>query len=324
MGATESRQKLGERVTIAKRDLQQAQETALQQQVLWESSDHGIFKKAFSTLQAAITSRSPIQASLLFQCWYADSKLVTKLILNECETILNPRRLIGMNENKRYINGIKNENPKATQNNHNGNEFLWLKTNILNHLIWCMPCESTSTSKSANSFMFEKLNSIASKYADNIKNELIVIYKELEKETRFKELMAIKDSTLINRQDNKKVGLLKYFVENTNISKNVHTSDEKSENKNDDDMHRRQQFMNIVIGLQELIAVGNELNNEYCDYIGHLFDPLLESYKMVEFRRAPIKSLDRCQAKVEFSYVATAVRVVLFVCWRDLSVICLL
>ena len=131
-------------------------------------------------------------------------------------------------------------------------------------------------------YLFEKLNVIVQKYENDVKKKLNNIYDDLKKENEFKELEKIRDETMINRQDDRSVGLLS----------NLQDGDEK---KSKD----CQETENIYLGLSQLIVVGQSLNDEFHDFIYHLFKPLEKKHQLVEFKKAPVKTFDRCHAKVE-------------------------
>ena len=272
MGATESRQKIGERVAAAKQELKDQSERAAKQSKLWKQSP-SLLEKLLSNLEDLMSKRLVIPSNLIFYCWYADSKRVSKLLLNVCEKILNP------------------------ESDH-GKEYQWLNDNILTSLIWCLKCED-------GVYMFTKLMNIADRYATNVAKDLSRTYSNLRKDTRFHELSRrIKDKTIINRQDNEHVGLLKNLtndISKVNKNNKINNNNEsKSDEKKSDDHESEssEQVVNIYVGLARLMTVGEEINEEYCNFMFKIFEPLLDEYRMVEFRRAPLKTFDRCQAKV--------------------------
>ena len=268
MGATESRKKIGERVAAAKQELQEQKGNALSQIKLWTNKDakevtaqdSAIFVKLLDNLVDLIGERAHVPENMLFYGWYVDSSAVSNLILPVCKKILNPDK-------------------------PNEEEYQWLRENILSSLIWCLECEDKK-------YLFEKLNDIVGDYATHVAKELSSTYSRLEKDKRFNELTQIEDKTIINRQDNEQVGLLK------NLVNDVDEKDDSKEGITENIIEDRKQFVNIYIGLARLISVGKKLNNEFCDYMHDLFKPLFDDYRMVEFRRAPIKTFDRCHAKV--------------------------
>ena len=270
MGAIESRQKIGERVTAAKQELKDQTDLAQKQLGFWPKNS-STSKKLLSNLKDSITKRAQIPGNLLFCCWFVDRGTVSKSLLSVCQEILNP------------------EKPNPI-------EYQWLSNNILNSLIWCLKSDSSKNGR----FMFEELNGIVGNYADNVAKELNSIYNNLQKERRFGELTSIKDQTLINRQDNEQVGLLKNLI--NHVSNGNNDIDVKSNDGGtmEDD---RKQFVNVYMGLTELVTVGQDLNQEYCDFMEELFKPLMDGYRMVEFRRAPLKTFDRCHAKVRLKII---------------------
>ena len=152
----------------------------------------------------------------------------------------------------------------------------WLKTNLLSsYSIFCVRC-------SDGKYLFEKLNDIVQEYENDVKKKLNNIYDDLQEDKEFKELEKIDDKIMTSRQDDRSVGLLS----------NLQDGDEK---KSKD----CQETENIYLGLSQLIVVGQSLNDEFHDFMYDLFKPLEKKHQYVEFKKAPVKTFDRCHAKVE-------------------------
>ena len=169
---------------------------------------------------------------------------------------------------------ILNPNPKCSAEDIK-REVNWFKKCLLSSLIFYVQCND-------GKYLFEKLNDIVQKYEHDVEKELNNIYNDLTKEKRFKQLQQIGDEAFVKRQDDPAVGLL------SNLPDGI-------KNKN------HQETVNIYLGLSELMLVGQRLHVEFNNFMYDLFKPLKDKDKLVEFSHAPLKTFDRCHAKVEIS-----------------------
>ena len=312
MGGAESisRQNLGERVVRAKQELKEYEENASKQFVSW-SKDDPMRRALILNFEDLVRQRNQIPNNLLFYCWYIDKKRVSQVILNACKNILNPQ-ISHKSTNDAHDNLISSSNFSFNNININiedtkntsKNDYQWLKNNLLMSLIWCLKCDDSE-------YMFIKLNNIVGNYAGDVSKELHTIYNQLETNIGFKELVSIEDKTIIGRQNQATVFMSsrqKAFQSKNKTNRNVETKnninghDEKSDSNNS---NNRESFNNIYIGLSKLMVVGKNLNDEFHNFMFNLFKPLLNDYRMVEFKRAPLKTFDRCHAKVKIIFFSS-------------------
>eukprot|EP01084_Bolivina_argentea_P183208 316178_1 len=116
------------------------------------------------------------------------------------------------------------------------------------------------------------------------------IYDEMNKhKAKWDELMNVKNESLIVRQDHKKVGLLS--------NKTLYSMEEKHDDV-DDPEHKANvsEFIDIRMAINELVAVANNLDDEFQEYIQTTMKDL------GEFHPGPIKTYSRCQAKTQNDY----------------------
>eukprot|EP01083_Nonionella_stella_P056626 148990_1 len=258
MGGTESRQKLTERIKETKQTL--TKQIAKQTQRVNEMRNKNpyLLDLLLENLSYSLKSRGNFSEDTLIASWIANKAKCEKILLDTFEDTLKPPI--------------------------NKEEYLWFRSNIVNSPILLL------TDSTNNGLLYDKLLNIARRYALETETKMNGIYDEMNKhKAKWDELMNVKNESLIVRQDHKKVGLLS--------NKTLYSMEEKHDDV-DDPEHKANvsEFIDIHMAINELVAVANNLDDEFQEYIQTTMKDL------GEFHPGPIKTYSRCQAKTQNDY----------------------
>eukprot|EP01084_Bolivina_argentea_P179545 310243_1 len=215
MGATESRQRLTERIKEATQSLETQIKKETERINRMKTINTNLPKLLLLNLSYSIESRSNFSDDTLIAAYIADTKQCEQILIKSVKEILKPPI--------------------------DKNAYLWFKKSILSSPILLLN-DSSSTG-----YLYEKLLKIATNYAIKTQSEMNQIFNTLQSDKlEWNQLQNISNKTIIDRQD--KVGLL-----NNKELYNINSIESK-ENENNS-MHDMTEFIDIHIGINELMAV---------------------------------------------------------------------
>eukprot|EP01083_Nonionella_stella_P099327 279287_1 len=255
MGNAETKERFGEKVNAARYKLTESQKKQTEHLHSINDVSPAMSDIILKSIEQSFLMHSPFPEETLMMAWFADPTQCETILINACNGIL--------------------KQPVNKQN------FLWFRDYVLSSSVWFLESKD-------NQFMFSYLLKIADKYSKEMIDSMNMIYNSLQNQPGWKELMMIKSTTLIERQDHEKVGLLKEksFVDFNECS-NAEQKESHVELEN---------LVDSKIAINILLCTAKEIDKEFQNHI----DLLLSEYG--EFARGPLKKLDRCQSKVEQDY----------------------
>eukprot|EP01084_Bolivina_argentea_P227970 385110_1 len=174
MGNTDSTQKLGERVLVAKRKLKQNKEIQLERYEFLKTNSPDILIVTMESIKQSFQSYSPFLEATLLLAWIHDSEACKNIVLNSCGKVLSA--------------------PISKT------EYLWFKQYVFDSSLWFFKTKQ-------NKYMYEELLNIANEMSSDIVDSMDSIYKHLQTHNKWNEIINIKEQSLVTRQDDKKVGL---------------------------------------------------------------------------------------------------------------------
>ena len=121
-------------------------------------------------------TRSPFLEPTLLIAFYGDGPKVKETVLSVCEKVLSAP--------------IK------------AKEFEWFKTYVFSSSIWFMRASKDEL------YMYVELMNMVRAKQEKITTSMISIFKHQQMHPRWKDVLAIKNQTIIERQDDERVGLL--------------------------------------------------------------------------------------------------------------------
>eukprot|EP01083_Nonionella_stella_P051130 135782_1 len=253
MGIADSKQKLGERVTQARKKLKENSE-------IYSKKAHEITAKSskmsnymIQNISNCLKNCSPFLEPTLLTAWYSDPVKTEEIVLNACRKVLRSPIV--------------------------ASEWDWFQQYVFPSSIWMF-----KSTQNENKFMYQELLEIASTYSDDIMKTMDDIYDSLKHQKGWNELIAINHQTLISRQDDEKVGLLKDDA-----------ITDLREAKTDEE-YEMQGFIDSNWCLNSLLDAANTINSEFQAHIRTVMSPY------GEFKPGPLKKLERCQIKFENDY----------------------
>ena len=146
--------------------------------------------------------------------------------------------------------------------------------------IWMMKTQQ-------NEFMFELMMTITKSMSEKIDNSMHSIFKHLGSHQEWDSLLAIKNQTVVPRQDDDKVGLL--------MEKGIR---EMAELKSGDDADSDDlvTFVDSNVAVNILTATANKINTEFQSHLRSVMN------RFGDFKAGPTKGVERCQSKLENDY----------------------
>eukprot|EP01084_Bolivina_argentea_P012913 24193_1 len=89
MGATDSKQRLGERVIVARKKLSEHKETQLDRLKFFESKSPETVKVMLDSIGESFKTCSPFLEQTLLIAWQSDPKQCKKIIVESCKKVLS-------------------------------------------------------------------------------------------------------------------------------------------------------------------------------------------------------------------------------------------
>eukprot|EP01084_Bolivina_argentea_P037754 69806_1 len=175
MGATDSKQKLGERVIAARKKLEDDKKMQSERIKEIESQSPKTIKVIMQSVEESFKSCSPFLEPTLLMAWESNPKQCQNIVLNSCRKVLNAPV--------------------------NKDEYKWWLKYVFSSSIWMFKTKT-------NRFMYEELIDIVNDMQIDIIKSMNSIYNHLESHPVWQQVVNIKNQTLVSRQDDKKVGLL--------------------------------------------------------------------------------------------------------------------
>ncbi len=172
MGNTDSTQKLGERVLVAKRKLAQNKAIQSQRYAYLKQNCPDMLLAAMESTKASFESYSPFLEPTLLLAWIYDEERCQNIVLKTCRKVLSAP-----------IN-------KA--------EYSWFREYVFESSLWFFKTKQ-------NTFMFEELLGIAKEMSKDIMGSMDSIYRHLQSHEKWTQVMAIKEQSIVSRQDHPKV-----------------------------------------------------------------------------------------------------------------------
>ena len=174
MGAGSSKQRMGERVLAGRSKYKEAV-SVLDERVSLMSSETLLF--AVDGIMESLSLCSPFLEGTLLVAFKAETKKIEDRILRTTEKVLTA--------------------PIVKE------EWEWFKAFMLSSSVWFLRTADDTQ------FMFQKMVEIASGLSEDITAEMDSIYVHLQSHKDWNKLMLIKNQTIVSRQDDDAVGLLK-------------------------------------------------------------------------------------------------------------------
>ena len=267
MGTSSSttRQKLGERVLDARSKLAAAkklQEIRLQQlQQSKETLDAVVQSIADSFLRCA-----PFSESALVVAFAANPEEVQRIVTKACKQVLSaPIR---------------------------STEYAWFKRHVFPSMVWMMRNER-------DELLFEHLLTITKSMSQKVDNSMHAIFAHLEQHKQWHKVLAIENLTVVARQDDDRVGLLKQ--QGIRNVLNV-VADEKQQGADEDEQDEQAPeqdvttFIDSHLAVNMLTTTAKKINAEFQSRMGGVMS------RYGDYKEGPIKTGERCQSKLENEY----------------------
>jgi len=207
-------------------------------------------------VEASLRSKAPFLEDTLLTAFKINPKRVEEAVLATCNDVLAAP--------------IKK------------NEYEWLKQYVLPSSVWLLP-----TADDDDQFMFGKLLAIAREFAEDIKGEMNAIYEHLQDHKDWHKVLAIKNQTVVQRQDDESVGLL--------TDDGVRAILEAKQ----DDIDEREDLMSFIetnLAVSMLTTTASEIDSEFQNTMRAIMGGF------GDYTPAPIKRVDRCVSKIENDY----------------------
>eukprot|EP01083_Nonionella_stella_P201909 738154_1 len=168
MGATDSKQKLGERVLAARKKLADDMKIQSERVADIESKSPETKKVIMKSITDSFKSCSPFLESILLVAWQINPEECGKIIVDTCQRVLNAPI--------------------------NKDEYEWFIKYVFPSSIWMFKNKK-------NRFMYEELINIANNMQQNIVDSMNSIYSHLEYHKYWKQILNISNQNIVERQD---------------------------------------------------------------------------------------------------------------------------
>ena len=255
MGAGTSKQRLGERVVGARRHLESASKMQQQRTERIQSVCPETLDVIVRNVADSFERCSPFSEALLLVAFQANPEEVLRVVTKSCKKVLSAP--------------IRKE------------EFEWFKQYVFPSTLWMLRTKY-------NSFMFEEMMKIAKGMSAKIDLSMDSIYAHLQTHQDWSRLTAIENETIIVRQDDDRVGLLKENGIKDAID---------AKNPDADDDGELVTFIDTNLAVNMLTTTAKKVNTEVQSQIS------LVMSRFGEFKAGPMKTVGRCQSKVENEYM---------------------
>ena len=144
-----------------------------------------------------------------------------------------------------------------------------------------------------NTFMFEEMMKITKSMSEKIDLSMASIFEHLQSHHEWSKVLDIKNQTMVARQDDERVGLL---LDN-GIRDLVGDDDAK---KDDEDGNDLSNFVDTNLAVNILTTTAKKINAEFQGRLKTVMN------RFGEFREGPVKTVERCQSKLENDYPEAA------------------
>ena len=267
MGTASSttRQKLGERVLDARSKLSAArklQSVRLQQlEQSKETLDALVQNIADSFLRCA-----PFSESALLVAFAANPEEVQRIVTKACKQVLSaPIR---------------------------SNEYAWFKRYVFPSMVWMMRNER-------DELLFEHLLTITKSMSEKVDNSMEAIFAHLQQHTQWHKVLAIENQTVVARQDDDRVGLLKEQGIRNVLNVVAEEKQQGADDDEDDEQASEQDvaaFVDSHLAVNMLTTTAKKINAEFQSRMGGVMR------RYGDYKEGPIKTVERCQGKLENEY----------------------
>ena len=153
-------------------------------------------------------------------------------------------------------------------------EYAWFEQYVFPSMVWMMQSKD-------GSFLYEAMMKITRSMSEKIDNAMHSIFDHLQTHTEWNKLAAIENVTNVERQDDDRVGLL----QDQGIRE---VGDAK-----DDEQEELSTFIDSNLAVNVLTTTAKKINAEFQGRVKAVMS------RFGEFRAGPIKSVERCQSKME-------------------------
>merc|ERR1719419_1748049 len=137
--------------------------------------------------------------------------------------------------------------------------------------------------------MFDRLLKIAKGMSQGITDEMDAIYQHLKSHKDWERIMAIKNNTLISRQDDNEVGLLR--------DEGITAVLEAKQSEDDAEGHQKlTEFIGNNLAVSKLTAAAKKIDSEFQSVMKAVMT------RFGDYKPGPIKRVDRCVSKLENDY----------------------
>eukprot|EP01083_Nonionella_stella_P011622 32994_1 len=175
MGATDSKQKLGERVLAARKKLEEDRKIQCERYKHLQSKSPETMKFAIESISKSFQSCSPFLDPVLLLAWQYDHDQCKTIILTSCKKVLSAPIIHA--------------------------EYQWFKQYVFTSSVWLFKTTQ-------NRFMYEELMDTTDSMSKDIISTMDSIYNHLQSHPKWYTVMGIANKTIVSRQDHSKVGLL--------------------------------------------------------------------------------------------------------------------
>ena len=251
MGTTDSKERLGQKVIEARKKLEEQKAIQTDRFEFFDSKSPETIKVIIHSIGQSFKTCAPFLEHTLLIAWQSDAKQAQEIIIDSCKKVLSAPII--------------------------AEEYQWFKKYVLPSSVWFY-----ETSK--NQYMFEELLKIVTNMSEDIIGSMNSIYSLFENHPKWAELMNIKNETIISRQDDTKVGLLK--------EKGITDVFELKEEKIDD----IQTFIDSNLAVNILTTTAKQINGQFQNHMKQV----MSHYG--EVKGGPLKQVERCQSKLENDY----------------------
>mmetsp|Transcript_42253 Transcript_42253/g.69642 ORF Transcript_42253/g.69642 Transcript_42253/m.69642 type:complete len:711 (-) Transcript_42253:126-2258(-) len=254
MGSTDSKQKLGERVIAARRKLEDDMKLQSERSDDLMAKSPKTMQFMLSSIESSFKNYAPFLEPTLLIAWSADKDKCEDIVVNACKKVLSA--------------------PITPD------EYDWFKVYVLPSSIWMLKTKD-------DRYMYQELMDIAQSMSHSIIETMDSVYGHLRKHDKWDQLMAIKEETIVSRQDDKKVGMLqdKGIMDVADI-------------KDDDEKMALQTFIDAHAAINSLTVSAKIIDREFQNYVKTMMG------RYGTFKAAPMKKVERCLSKLENDYAS--------------------
>ena len=262
MGSGSSKQRLGERVLDARKKLAADRKLQSARAALLKSASPETLETIVQSMAAAFKTYSPFSEPALLVAFEANPEETQRILTKACKQVLSA--------------------PIIRE------QYEWFIRYVFASSVWMLPA-----SHKGDSFLFQEMMAIAQSMSQKIDLSMDSIFKHLASHDDWDKLTQIKDQTLVARQDDDKVGLLRDQGITDLINADLKQQDEDEDKQEGDDLTT---FVDSNLAVNILTTTAKQLNPEFQAHI----KPVMRRYG--DFKEGPTKTVERCQSKLENEY----------------------